>query len=46
MCGHLIAFHIYLFFRGITTFEHIVYKREKGLKDLELKVRLTSDNDL
>lgn len=35
---HLITFHIWLSFKGITTFEHIIYKREKREKELELKV--------
>ncbi|CDW85477.1 dhhc zinc finger domain containing protein [Stylonychia lemnae] len=37
LSGHLISFHIWLHIKGITTFDHIVYNREKKQKLLELK---------
>jgi hypothetical protein len=38
MCGHLILFHIYINIKGITTFEYIIFNREKKTKQAELKV--------
>lgn len=33
MCGHLVMFHVYIQVRGITTFEYIIYNREKKIKE-------------
>ena len=38
MDGHLVIFHIWLISKGITTFEHIMYNREKRDKRALLKV--------
>ena len=38
MCGHLISFHIWLYYQGISTFDWIFYSREKKEKDRQLKV--------
>eukprot|EP00347_Sterkiella_histriomuscorum_P018217 403346344 len=37
MTSHLISFHIWLYKKDITTFEYIIFNREKREKDLELK---------
>jgi hypothetical protein len=37
MNGHLIGFHIWISYKGISTFDHIMFKREKNEKLLLLK---------
>lgn len=39
--GHLVSFHIWLYFQEISTFDYIIYKREKREKDSQLKVLKT-----
>lgn len=40
MTTHLVIFHLWLMKHGITTFDYIMYNREKKEMQLELKVFL------
>lgn len=42
--GHLICFHIWLTLKRVTTFEYIMFRRERNEKELQLKVRVPSRN--
>jgi hypothetical protein len=41
--GHLVGFHIWLRCKDISTFDFIMYKREKREKDAQLQVTNTDN---